>query len=965
VSRTVGLAGLASAAFYALALAVTATTDTEHSPVVITIAFLAGTSWLVAGLIALARFPEYRTGWLMLAAGNLWALAALQLSGTSAVFTAGVAVGQLAFAPWIHLTMGFPEGFLRNRTDRVLVTTTYVALFVFPAISALFDPTPFSTCDDCPESRVIVGSPTMVGIGAVLGALVGVTLSAIYIVRLVHRHRDATRPQRRILGPVYVVSVGGLAAIIATNAAALVSAGAAMVAGVVTVALFGAVPIAFLVGLIRIHLARGSVAGFLASFDERGSLRDALAEALGDPSLAIVYPLENRWVDEEGRDADELLANLDLVLTPVESEGEVVAGLVHDASLTYDTSLLEGVAGAAALALRNQGFRAEAQAQYTFLRTLVETAPSLFIHIAPDGSIRNQNAAAVAAAGYDDEELVRGQHFWDVFISPEERDDVIARFEALAPEYGMGEYVNEFTNRKGERLVIFWRSAPVLNTVGEVTGIISGGVDITERRRRELELQRERDATTTALESIPSIVVVLGRDGRMRDRDLDNPRVGANRAFRQTVGWPDDKLVGRPFVDLLVEDHDGRAAAAILLAAAGTPSGEVESELRCASGSARSFLWTAVPVADVTGRTEGLVLVSGIDVTERNRLEREKEREREFLNAIANNAPSLLCLVDDEGTLTRLGANRAFEQTLEWDPNSIGGQVFWEEFVEPAESETVRRAVERVFDSGEANGLDSTWVTRTGRRLTVAWTCTPLPQIDERRIFLVTGVDITVRKQMEEEIRASRARIVSAADNARRRLERDLHDGAQQRLVALSVLLRLARSRLGEEDDDARQLLAQAGDELALALEELRELARGIHPAILTDRGLGPALEALVARTPVPVSLTVDAEPGLSAPVEAAAYFVVAEALTNVAKYAQASSVRVEVTVVDGALSVAVTDDGVGGADPERGSGLRGLADRVASLDGRLVVEPGPDGGTCVRARIPLSKPPVSVEFQS
>lgn len=958
MNRTAALAGLASAAFYALALVVVGTSGTAESPIVITVAFLAGTTWLAAGLIALVRFPEYRTGWLMLAAGDLWALTAFQFSGRTALFAFGVAVGQLAIGPWIHLIVGYPEGFLRNRTERVLVTTTYVALIVFPGISALFDPDPFPACKNCPEAALITDSETTVRLATIVGAVISVTLSVIYITRFVRRYRDSTPPMRQILGPVYLVSLAGLLAIIAFYFASFASPSAGRAVAVILVILFGAIPISFVVGLLRIHLARGSVAGFLARFDERGSLRDALAETLGDPSLAIVYPLESRWVDEDGREADDLLTDLDAILTPVEADGEVVAGLVHDASLTYDPELLDGVVGAAALALRNQGFRAEAQAQFNFLRTLVETAPSLFIHIGKDGRIRNQNAAAVAAAGVDDEEIIRGQYFWDVFISPEEQPEVIARFRDLAPDYAMGEYENEFTNRKGQRLTVFWRSAPVHDESGDVTGIISGGVDITERRHHELELERERDATTTALEAIPSILVLVARDGRIRDRDVDNPRVGANRAFRQALGWPDDKLVGNLFLDLVEEDDDGRAAAAISTAAAGVASAEVESELRCVDGTLRAFNWTAVPVADVTGRTDGLVLISGVDVTKRRELELEKERERAFLNAIANNAPSLLCLIDDRGELTHMGSNVAFETSLGYVPEEIGGQVFWEHFVDPDDAADVRGVIEGVFADGPPDGLDSTWVTRDGDRLSVAWTCTPLPRIDERRIFLITGVDITARKRMEEEIRASRARIVSAADNARRRLERDLHDGAQQRLVALSVLLRLAKSKLGEGDVEPAQLLTQAGDELALALAELRELARGIHPAILTDRGLGPALEALVARTPVPVLLDVPTEAELPPPVEAAAYFVVAEALTNIAKYAHAKTASVDVAVHDGAVSVTVTDDGVGGADPDAGTGLRGLADRVASLDGSLTVEAEPGGGTCVRATIPLTDRP-------
>ena len=205
-----------------------------------------------------------------------------------------------------------------------------------------------------------------------------------------------------------------------------------------------------------------------------------------------------------------------------------------------------------------------------------------------------------------------------------------------------------------------------------------------------------------------------------------------------------------------------------------------------------------------------------------------------------------------------------------------------------------------------------------------------------------------------EQLRASRARIVEAAAQERRRLERNLHDGAQQRLVALSLTVRLAHGRVRSDPDKAQELLAGAAEELKLAQEELRELARGIHPAILSDRGLEPALEALAGRSPVPVELASVPADRLPEPIEAAAYFVVAEALTNVAKYASASHATVRVSRVNGSAFVEVDDDGCGGADPARGSGLRGLADRVGALDGRLAITSPPGGGTRLRAEIPV-----------
>jgi signal transduction histidine kinase len=203
-----------------------------------------------------------------------------------------------------------------------------------------------------------------------------------------------------------------------------------------------------------------------------------------------------------------------------------------------------------------------------------------------------------------------------------------------------------------------------------------------------------------------------------------------------------------------------------------------------------------------------------------------------------------------------------------------------------------------------------------------------------------------------EELRISRVRIVEAADAARRRLERDLHDGAQQQLVSLALDLRLLKSRV--RGTEAEPLVDSLAERLSVALGELRELARGIHPAILTDRGLGPAIEALANRVPVRVDSEVDVEERLSEPIEAAAYFVVAEALTNIVKYAHATKARVSVHRRGDVVTVVVDDDGVGGARIGRGSGLRGLQDRLAALDGSLSVDSPEGGGTRLKARIPL-----------
>jgi signal transduction histidine kinase len=210
--------------------------------------------------------------------------------------------------------------------------------------------------------------------------------------------------------------------------------------------------------------------------------------------------------------------------------------------------------------------------------------------------------------------------------------------------------------------------------------------------------------------------------------------------------------------------------------------------------------------------------------------------------------------------------------------------------------------------------------------------------------------------ETRQELAASRARLVEAADEARRRIERDLHDGAQQRFVAAALEVTVLERRLDRDPSDAKAVLGRLREHLEEGLNELRDLARGIHPAVLSDRGLDAALDALAQRAPVPVELRVAVPDARMEPaIEAAAYFVVAEALTNVAKYAQASAVTVEVDASAGSLAVAVVDDGVGGADPSKGSGLRGLVDRVEAIGGRLDVTSPRGEGTRLRAVLPVS----------
>lgn len=211
-------------------------------------------------------------------------------------------------------------------------------------------------------------------------------------------------------------------------------------------------------------------------------------------------------------------------------------------------------------------------------------------------------------------------------------------------------------------------------------------------------------------------------------------------------------------------------------------------------------------------------------------------------------------------------------------------------------------------------------------------------------------------RENERRLRDSRARIVKAGDAARRRLERNLHDGAQQRLVSLALTLRLARLQLQQNPAETDELLSEASNELQGAIEELRELARGIHPAVLTERGLGPALEMLADHAHLPVDLTAQIPSGLPSTVEAVVYYVAAEGLTNIAKYSHATAATLRFEARSRNVILSVGDNGAGGADPNRGTGLRGLADRVEALGGKLELHSPPGQGTLLTASIPCER---------
>jgi PAS domain S-box-containing protein len=344
-------------------------------------------------------------------------------------------------------------------------------------------------------------------------------------------------------------------------------------------------------------------------------------------------------------------------------------------------------------------------------------------------------------------------------------------------------------------------------------------------------------------------------------------------------------------------------------------------------------------------------------VVERRRdwalLRANEARHRAMLDA----ALDCVMSIDHRGRV--LEFNRAAEMTFGYTAQDAVGRELAELIVPPSLRERHRRGLERYLATQTGTVLDTrielTAMRADGSEFPVELTITRI-RVTGQPVFTGYVRDITDRHTAEAELRASRARIVEAADASRRQIERDLHDGAQQRLVELALDLRMARSKLPAAPQEAAELLDEAVDSLQAATRELRELARGIHPAVLTEGGLRPALSALLNRSSVPSSLAAVPDLRYPASIEAAAYFAVAEALTNASRHAQASRVTVSVVERSGSLVVEIADDGVGGAQVNpQGTGLRGLSDRIVAVGGALELRSAPGEGTTVTAEIPCA----------
>ena len=477
---------------------------------------------------------------------------------------------------------------------------------------------------------------------------------------------------------------------------------------------------------------------------------------------------------------------------------------------------------------------------------------------------------------------------------------------------------------------------PALREEPELLDDVLAAARVALVKDRSVEALRASERRNRALlDAIPDNMFRIRGDGTYIDYHSNRP---------EGLSLRPDRIVGSRIEDHLPPDEVApRIDAVRRVIATGRPE---TFEIRVVDREGRV---TDREVRMVRSGDDEVLAITR-DVTDRKRAEQEVLRQRDFLRTVVNTAQSVFLIVALDGAIVRFNA---FCEQLTGiaDDESARGRPFWELFAAPEEVYWVRAA----FLSGApGREHESHWLGASGERRLVSWSVTPIVDESGEERRLIHGVDVTDAMRQQEELRRSRSRIVEAESAERRRLERNLHDGAQQRLVTLSLALRMAQAKLETDPEGAGALLEDASTELKLALEELRELARGIHPAVLAERGLSVALEGMASRAQFPVEIAAVPDGRLPEQVEAAAFYVVSEALTNVAKYAQATFARVSVTRDDGEVQIEVVDDGIGGADEVRGTGLRGLADRIGALDGTLVIESPPGQGTSVRARIPL-----------
>ena len=849
--------GLGIAAVAATAGAVYLSAVSHHAPNPVGHAVLSVVvcfSYVGAGLLALARPPYVRFGFLLAAVGFASLLGSLHDANGAILYTIGVLTANLVFAVLVHTLLALPGGRLKSRRSKALVLAAYLNVLVLQAVAVVFDPLTRWHSDHPPNKALIVSHPDLATALYELEAVIAIGIAIAVAVVLFRWARARTAVARRRLMPILVGGNLGLLLFGFGLVLAPLSSGAAVVGIGLGLLSSVALPVAFVLNLLQGRLSRAAVGELLVELREGTTaleLQDALRRTLGDPSLDLVRrDAAGGYRDGNGRPVTLPGPGDPRMGTAIAYQGEEIGMLVHDRVLRLRPELLDAVSAAAGFALANERSLEAVQRIEHRNRALLNAIPDLMFRVRRDGTtldVRADNSAALVLPAA--EQLGRNLR---ELLPP---DVANAVFSCIERALGTGatssvEYELEID---GEARVFESRMVP--SGANEVVTIVR---DFTEQRRAEAEQRRlaeeqaalRRVATLVAGDAPPELVFQTVTEQVCR-------ALGIREAVLERYEDANTSIILGRFGSYLAEDFD---------------------------------------VGTVIKLEEGLAVT----------------------RVLRTGSPVRVDYTGLQGDVARRVRAIGFQSAIAV-PIKVAGSPWGALIASLREGESLP------------------------------------PEIEDRLANFASLVALAVASaQAREELEASRLRIVEASDAERQRLERNLHDGAQQRLVALSVGLRMALDRQRTHPDQARELLEVAREELTEALTELRELAQGIHPAVLTERGLEPALEVLAARTPMPVGLDVRLGERLPEPVEAAAYYVVSEALANVVKHAQAEEAAVRVLRSDGSALVEVEDDGEGGASLDGGSGLRGLLDRVETLDGWLEIESRLGHGTLVRAALPL-----------
>ena len=507
-------------------------------------------------------------------------------------------------------------------------------------------------------------------------------------------------------------------------------------------------------------------------------------------------------------------------------------------------------------------------------------------------------------------------------------------FEVLVPRTGV----------HGASAALPW----IVLGVGLLLAALARVLGVFEARREKATADLDRLFTLS-----PDLIVVAGFDGYFK-------RV--NPAFEEHLGYSEEEALARPYVEFVHPDDRSRSEVQTDPPREGATPSSFENRYVGKDGSHRWIEWLAIPV-----QRERQIYAVGRDVTERRQAEadlraaeegnralaEEQAALRRVATLVAHGAPPtevFAAVAEEVGRL--VDSDRAVVSRYEPDGSAtiLAG---WP----PGDGAVAPDGVPGRVGDRSAVGAPITVEGRPWGVVTVGSSSgEPPPAGTEERLAKFTELLATAiaNAQTQAELTASRARIVTTADETRRRIERDLHDGVQQQLVSLALRLRTARADVPSDLVQLGAELDVAAHGLDRALNDLRDFAHGIHPAVLAEGGLGPALRVLARRSTVPVQLDVRIDRRPPEMVEIAAYYVVSEGLANTTKHADASMVAVEVAADDGVLRICVRDDGVGGADPTRGSGIVGLRDRVEAMAGSIEVESPVGAGTALRVCLPL-----------